>query len=169
MTDKKKPQNIAASTDIELLNLKLLDTEQKLTQMTELGKRAIADMENMRRRAEEDRSKMALFANIDLIKALLPSIDNLHRSVEHIPLDCPPNLKEWITGITNINNQLTDTLSKAGVTEIEALNLPFDPTCHEAIVQDKGPLNQVTQVLEKGYRLGQFIIRPAKVKVGMGE
>ena len=66
MTPPKKKKTDSES-DSELLELKLKDTEQKLAEMTELGRRAVADMENMKRRAEEDRSRMALFANIELI------------------------------------------------------------------------------------------------------
>jgi len=169
---KKKSQSsnkTDPSSDTELLQLKLNDAEQKLAQMTELGKRAIADMENMKRRIEEDRSRMALFANIDLVRGILPAIDNLRRAQSHIPENMPNNAKEWLNGITQIANQLSSAINKIGVFEIDALGKPFDPNFHEAIIQDKGPNNQVLEVLEPGYMLGNHVVRPAKVKVGMGE
>lgn len=182
MTDKKPPgkksdrQPGKASghpkdhpKDPELLELKLQDTEQKLEQMTELGKRAIADMENMKRRVEEDRSKMALFANIELIKTLLPIIDNYKRAQQHTPENIPENLKDWFTGINQIFTQLNQALAQSGVQEINALGQQFDPHFHEAVIQDKGTKDQVLEVLETGYILGDHVIRPAKVKVGMGE
>ena len=148
---------------------KLAETEQKLAQMAELGKRAIADMENMRRRIEEDRSKMALFANIELIQSILPSLQDFKRAITHTPKDLPQNLNEWVSGVTKIFGQLEQALSKIGVTEIKALNEPFDPHFHEAVMQGKGPINQVLEVLEPGYILGTYVVKPAKVKVGMGE
>lgn len=162
-------QESPACSDTEFLKLKLLDAEQKLQQITEAGKRAMADMENMKRRMEEDRSRMALFANVDFIKQLLPALDNLHLAQAHIPQDCPDNVKEWLNGITKIFDQINTVLMQAGVLEINPINQPFDPRFHEAVMQDKGPLNQITAVLEKGYMLGTHVLRPAKVKVGMGE
>jgi len=169
MTKKKQPIPPSQNQDTELLTLQLKDTEQKLAQMTELGKRAIADMENMKRRTEEDRSRMALFANIDLIRAILPALDNFKRSQAHTPENLPDNAKEWLTGITQTFNLLSSALKQAGVFEIDALGRPFDPHFHEAVLQDKGPQNQVLEILENGYMLGEHVIRPAKVKVGMGE
>ncbi|MBT3704518.1 nucleotide exchange factor GrpE [Candidatus Peregrinibacteria bacterium] len=168
--DKSKSSaNPPAQNDTELLKLKLKDAEQKLEQMTELGRRAIADMENMKRRVEEDRSRMALFANIELVRAILPVVDNFKRAQAHTPEDLSDTAKEWLQGVTQTLNQLTQALEQAGVKEIEALGQQFDPNRHEAIVQDKGPQNQVLEVLEPGYKIGDQVIRPAKVKVGMGE
>ncbi len=161
-----KPQNLQ---NTELLELKLKDTEQKLAEMTELGRRAIADMENMKRRTEEDRSRMALFANADLIKNILPVLDNFKRAQAHTPETLPTEANEWLQGITQTFNQLTQALEQSGVKEIEAQDQQFDPNLHEAIVQDKGPKDIVLEVLEPGYTIGDHVIRPAKVKVGMGE
>jgi molecular chaperone GrpE len=167
--DQSSPQQPAPSSDIELLTLKLKDAEQKLSQMTELGKRAVADMENMRRRMEEDRSRMMLFANVELIKELLPIIDNLRRANSHLPKEIPEQLKGYIDGIIQISNQLEKALEKQGVKKIEAAGKPFNPTFHEAITMAKGPKDTVIEVLEEGFTLGSHVIRPAKVKIGAGE
>lgn len=170
---KKKKEKISQpptqQQDTELLTLKLQDTEQKLSQMTELGKRAIADMENMRRRMAEDRDRMALFANAELIKGLLPIVDNFRRANSHLPKEIPEQLKGYIDGISQITNQLSLLLEKEGVKKIEALNKPFDPTFHEAITMAKGPKDTVIEVLEDGYTLSSHVLRPAKVKIGTGE
>jgi molecular chaperone GrpE len=168
MTPPKKKKTDSES-DSELLELKLKDTEQKLAEMTELGRRAVADMENMKRRTEEDRSRMALFANIELIKALLPVLDNFKRAQAHTPENLPNEANEWMQGITQTFSQLKQALEQSGVKEITAENQQFDPNLHEAIVQDKGPKNQILEVIETGYTIGDQVIRPAKVKVGMGE
>lgn len=184
MTDHKKDPLLEAlekakkeSTKEETGNLKeklekaearIKDAEGKLAQIAELGKRAVADMENMRRRMEEDRSRMALFANIELIQLILPTLQDFKRAIAHTPKDLPQNLNEWVTGVTKIFGQLEQALSKIGVTEIKALNEKFDPHFHEAVMQEKGPIDTVVEVLEPGYMLGQYVVKPAKVKVGMG-
>lgn len=149
------------SKDIELLEL-------KLEQMTELGRRAVADMENMKRRMEEDRSRMALFANIDLIRQILPILDNFKRAQAHTPENLPDTAKEWLTGVTQTFSQLQQTLQQTGIQEINAIGQQLDPNFHEAVLQDQGPQDQILEVLEPGYMLGDHVIRPAKVKVGMG-
>jgi len=157
------------SPDTELLTLKLNDAEQKLSQMTELGKRAVADMENMRRRMDDDRSRMMLFANVELIKGLLPIVDNFRRANSHLPKEIPEQLKGYTDGISQITNQLSLLLEKEGVKKIEAAGKPFDPTFHEAITMAKGPKDTVIEVLEDGYTLSTHVLRPAKVKIGTGE
>ncbi|HPU95029.1 MAG TPA: nucleotide exchange factor GrpE [Candidatus Gracilibacteria bacterium] len=154
--------------DLKEAELKIKETEEKLTQMTEIGRRAIADMENLKRRTEEDRTRMALFANIELIQLLLPSLQNARRAIAHTPKDLPENLNKWISGVTTIFGQIEQALQKMGVTEIKALNEKFDPKFHEALMQDKGPKDTVIEVLEPGYMIGEYVIAPAKVKVGMG-
>ena len=158
-----------SSPDAELLTLKLQDAEQKLSQMTELGKRAVADMENMRRRMQEDRDRMALFANAELIKGLLPIVDNFRRANSHLPKEIPEQLKGYIDGISQITNQLSLLLEKEGVKKIEAAGKPFDPTFHEAITVVPGQKDTVIEVLEDGYTLSSHVLRPAKVKIGTGE
>jgi molecular chaperone GrpE len=160
-----KPQK----DDPELLKLQIQDLEQKLEQMTEIGKRAVADMENMKRRTEEDRGKMAQFANADLLRGLLPPLDNFHRALQHLPENASADSQEWIDGVTKTFNQIDESLAASGLLEIPAEGTQFDPNLHEAVLQDKGPKDQVLEVLEKGYMLGTHVLRPAKVKVGMGE
>lgn len=154
--------------DLEETKLALKETEAKLTQMTELGRRAIADMENLKRRTEEDRSRMALFANIELIQLILPSLHNAKLAIQHTPKDLPQNLNEWVTGVTTIFGQIEQAFQKIGLTEIKALNAKFDPHFHEAVMQGDGPKDTVIEVLSPGYTLGNHVVTPAKVKVGMG-
>lgn len=195
MTKKKTPHGdqpspksqTEPSTDLELLTLKLQDTEQKLSQMTELGRRAVADMENMRRRMAEDRDRMALFANAELIKGLLPIVDNFRRAERHFeemikreqeeklkkgdkePITMPEAASGYFKGIDLITEDLNRLLEREGVKKIEALNKPFDPTFHEAVTMAKGPKDTVIEVLEDGFMLGTHVLRPAKVKIGEGE
>jgi len=154
--------------DLEDAEAALKDAEERLASMTEIGRRAIADMENLKRRTEEDRSRMALFANIELIQLILPSLHNAKLAIQHTPKDLPQNLNEWVSGVTTIFSQIEQALQKIGLTEIKALNETFNPKFHEAVMQDKGPKDKVLEVLSPGYMLGEYVVTPAKVKVGMG-
>lgn len=154
--------------ELEETNKKLAETEEKLSQVIELGRRAVADMENMKRRAEEDRSRMALFANIDLIKQILPALDNFNRAIHHLPKDLNESQQEWVKGVSKTFDQIKEALTKTGVIEIGEIGEPFNPEVHEAVLQGPGPKDQIIEVLDKGYKLGQYTIRAAKVKVGQG-
>ena len=147
------------------LKKKLGKAKKELQQMTELAKRTMADLQNLKRRQEEEKGQLITMANVDLIKEILPILDNLDRSKQHIPKDA----EEWGKGIEMSINQLHQVLKEAGLTPIESLNQPFNPEFHEAVAQGPGEKDTVIEELEKGYMLGARIIRHTKVKVGNGE
>lgn len=141
------------------------DLKNQLEEMTEHAKRAMADLQNLKRRHEEERKLIMTIANIDLIKALLPVMDNMERALAH----APKKEEKWVEGMKMNITQLKKTLEDAGLKEIEAIGMPFDPELHEALAQGEGEKDIVTEVLEKGYKLGNKVIRHAKVTVGTGE
>lgn len=140
------------------------DLEQQLAEMTETAKRAMADMQNIKRQAENEKRQVIAMANANLAKQLLAPLDSLHRALQHIP----QGAEEWSQGITMCINQIDQALKDAGLQEIDAEGETFNPDFHEALVQGQGPANTVIEVLEKGYRMGDRVIRHAKVKVGNG-
>lgn len=133
------------------------DLQQQLDEMTEVAKRAMADMQNMKRRMEEDSIRIYSRANAELITSLLPAIDNLNRALEHNPDE----------GLEMAIKQINDILTAAGLIKIETEN--FDPDLHQALAQGPGEKDKILEVLEDGYMLGEHIIRHTKVKVGNGE
>ena len=141
------------------------DLQQQLAQMTEHAKRTMADMQNLKRRQEEERKVLVSMANTNLIRTLLPVLDNLERAMGHIP----PEAEKWAEGMQMSVNQFKKSLQDAGLEEIECQGQIFNPELHEALVHEAGEKDQVTEVLEKGYKLGDRVIRHAKVKVGNGE
>ncbi|MFH1218456.1 MAG: nucleotide exchange factor GrpE [Candidatus Peregrinibacteria bacterium] len=142
-------------------------TQTDLQQMTEMAKRAMADLQNLKRRHEEEKQSWTSFANTDLIQQLLPILDNLDRALTHTPKDTD---KEWVKGIEMAINQLHQVLNASDLTIISAeKGAAFDPNFHEAVAQGSGENNTITEVLEKGYMLGNRVIRHTKVKVGNGE
>ncbi len=120
--------------------------------------RVLADYQNLEKRVAREKDIFVKFANVVLVLKMLPVLDNLQRASEH--------LKDQ--GIELVVKQFQDALSSEGVTEIGTVGDAFNPEHHEAIEKVAGEEGKVMQVLEKGYKLGDKVIRPAKVKIGSG-
>jgi len=148
------------SSNVELEKLKA-----ELAEMTEVARRAMADLQNLRRRNEEERLDIILMANSELIKNLLPVIENLDRAVSHIP----EGASEWYKGIEMSIKELHKVLLNLGLTKIETVGAKFDPNLHEALTQGPGEKDIVIEEFESGYILGKKVIKHAKVSVGNGE
>lgn len=141
----------------------------ELSQMTETAKRTMADFQNYKRRVEEEKKSWAIFANLELIKNLLPIFDNFKRAQTHAPKDANEETTKWLEGIGMSINQLEKLLQDFGVKKIEAIGQKFNPDFHEALAQDKGEKDIIIEELDAGYTLGEKVLRHAKVKVGNGE
>lgn len=138
--------------------------KEELEQMTEMAKRAMADLQNLKRRQEEEKIHWIKMANADLLKKLIPILDNLDLAKKHMP----EGAEGWYKGIEMSINQMQQAMQDSGLTPLETVGQPFDPEKHEAIAQGPGEKNVIIEEFEKGYKLGDFIIRHAKVKVGDG-
>lgn len=125
--------------------------------------RLMADFQNFKRRTEKEKSDIYAYANEQLLTALLPVMDNFERALEHGDKE-----DKYAQGIEMIFNQMKEALEKSGLKEIEALEKPFDPNFHNAVLtEDKEGVESghVTEVLQKGYTLNGKVIRPSMVKV----
>ncbi len=153
--------------DMELLKQALVETREKIETNLAGWQRAQADFVNYKRRAEQERKEISKFANSVLMLNLLPVLDDLERAVNSIP----PRLTKvsWVEGIRLIERKFRTSLEAQGLSQIEALGKPFDPNFHEAVRQGKGKDGIVVEEAQKGYRLHDRVIRPAKVVVGKGE
>ena len=142
------------------------DTAQKLAAMNERHLRLLAEYDNYRKRSVREVEDAHHIATVNLIQELLPILDNLDRATEH--RDDKTTLEEYTKGITLIEDQLRDALAKAGLKYIEVVGQPFDPHFHEAVMQmdsedyDSGI---VSQEVQKGFLLGDRVIRHSKVVV----
>ncbi len=132
--------------------------------MTNITQHALADLQNFRRRAEEERAGYVAYANANLLNELLPVLENINKALAHEPKDA-----EWIKGATQIFQQFQQTLEKQGLKPIEAAGKPFDPNVHEALMTGPGTKDQVLEEFEKGYMLGDKVLKRSRVKVGNGE
>ena len=142
-------------------------TQTKIAELTEVSKRALADLQNYKRRIEEERSQFVKLANASLILGILQITDNFDRAFAHMPQELEKN--EWVEGVIQIEKQLSETLKKQGLKSIESIGQKFDPNFHEALLHAPGKKDVVIEELEKGYLLNDKVLRPSKVKVGNGE
>ena len=127
-----------------------------------------AEFINYRKRLEEEHSKFIKYCNEDLIKQLLPTLDNFERAINMDDSNLTDEVSKFLSGFKMIYCNFVNVLKNVGVIEIDGNNKPFDPTYHEAIMtekQDGLEPGMVIDVLQKGYILNGKVIRPAMVKV----
>src|SRR5688572_4131723 len=126
--------------------------------------RAVADFDNYRKRIERERRELSDYAATDVLLELLPIIDNFERALQ-APAVGDEAFKK---GVELIHKQMLDLLRKRGVTLIDALGADFDPNVHQAVIHepsDEHREGEVMQELQRGYKLGDRLLRPAMVKV----
>jgi molecular chaperone GrpE len=126
--------------------------------------RTAAEYANYRRRTENERAQMRLAANETLLRDIVPVLDDLQRGLSALPPDEQDS--SLAAGIRAVEQKFLTALRKHGVTPIDALGQPFDPSQHEAVEMDPAGGTDVVAVYAPGYRLGEGILRPAMVKVG---
>jgi molecular chaperone GrpE len=127
--------------------------------------RTAAEFDNYRKRVERERRELAEFAAADVLAELLPIIDNFDRALQ---APAGPEGDAFRKGVELIHRQMLELLRKRGVKPIEALGADFDPKFHEAVVHetsDDHREGEVMQELQRGYTLGDRLLRPAMVKV----
>ena len=152
--------------DIEVLKKQLEEKEKEAKDNHDRMLRIAADFENYKKRAAREKEEMAKFANEDLVKAILPFLDNLERAVDHS--DKTVDLQHLVEGVRLTIQELLQSLSKFGVSPVEAIGKSFDPAIHEAVLvvpSDRHEPNQVVEEFRKGYFLRDRLIRPASVSV----
>jgi molecular chaperone GrpE len=132
--------------------------------------RKTAEFDNYRKRVERDRQSMSEAVTADVVRDLLPLVDDLERALK---ADTGAEAAEaYRKGVELIHRQLLDILRKRGVRPIEALGTDFDPHFHQAIAHEPAEGRRDGEVIEefgRGYMLGDRLIRPAIVKVAKGE
>lgn len=152
----------------EIINLeeKVQSLENEVNKFKELALRKAAEFENYKRRTENDQLNLIKYAAESLIIKLLPTVDDLERSLAHMTDETDVNkIKE---GIQLIYNKFMKTLNEQGVEKLDSVGKPFDVDYHEAVMQrpdDSVPLHTVLEELETGYKFKDRVIRHAKVIV----
>jgi len=150
----------------EELKKKLEETEKELRESRERLLRVAADLENYKKRATKEREDYLKFANEDLIKEILPFMDNLERAINHS--EKANDAQSLVDGVRLTLQGLLQRLGRFGVTAVESVGKPFDPAVHEAMLvveTDQHEPNQVVEEFQRGYRLNDRLVRPASVSV----
>ena len=138
-------------------------SRQKAEEYLNLAQRVQADFDNFRKRNNSVRADAYEEGGRDVIAGLLPVVDNLERAVAIETAD-----EKLHTGVEMVLKQLTDLMEKRGVTVIDRQGEPFDPNLENAVMQgtpEDGEKGTVCQVLQKGYKMGSYVLRTAMVKV----
>ncbi len=143
---------------------KVKEVQQVAEKNFDLYLRSQAEIENVRKRVQKEKTELAKFSNESLIKQLLPVADNLEKAIAHCEAgNSFDSLKE---GVELTLKGLMDTLEKAGLEEVKSVGEPFDPNFHEAVSEQEESSvkpGTVIQELQKGYLLNERLIRPSMV------
>ena len=160
------PIGSESSNQTENLVEKIKVLEQDIIQYKELALRKAAEFENYKRRTENDQLNLLKYAAESLIIKLLPTIDDLERSLEHMTEET--DVQKIKEGVQLIYNKFVKTLADQGVQKMESIGKPFSVEFHEALMQrvdDSVPPHTVIDELETGYMYKDRVIRHAKVIV----
>ena len=149
---------------------KIAALEQELSHYKDRYVRAVAEMENIRRRSEKERSDLLKYGLESTLKDLLPVLDSFELAVptETAAPEADANEKSFHSGVLMVKKQMLDTLKKHGLEQIEAKDKPFDPNFHQAIQRVESAEHKEETVageFQKGYVLNGRLIRPAMVSV----
>lgn len=140
-------------------------------EMRLLAQRKQAEFENYRKRIERERLETVKYAALEVVRDILPVLDNLERAVEAANQAAQSGAESQLReGVAIICKQFGDTLAKLGLTEVEAKHEHFDPHVHEAVTRvesDEYPEGTVVDVLQKGYFFKDRLLRPSMVSVSL--
>lgn len=166
LNSETEPETVEIE-NLDSLKQALAEEKKKSEEYLANWQRAQADFINFKRRTEQERQDFNRFANANFILSLLPVLDDLERALSSMP-PTKSVKHSWAEGIRLVERKFKTILEGQGVTSIQALGEPFDPNFHEALRQDKGKEGIVIEEFQKGYMLGDRVLRPAKVVVGNG-
>ena len=136
--------------------------EKELAESKEQYQRMLAEYANYKRRTELEKEQIGAFTKAEILTGLLTSLDNMERAVE------APAGDDYKTGVDLVMRQFKESLEKMGLEEINPEGEAFDPNFHNAVMREDADgvdTETVTQVFQKGYKLGEKVLRPAMVKV----
>ena len=161
----KKARDSQPTSDIPAGDANSQLLQGQIDELTAAVQRERADAVNLRRRHEEQIASLRTVAKANVIRDLLPVIDNFERSLKHVPAELAAN--EYVKGIQGIVKQFEKALTNLGVERIKTVGAPFDPRWHEAVTMEEGDGTEeiVSEELQAGYRLGDEVIRHAMVRV----
>lgn len=144
------------------LEAQVAKLEKELDETKDLYQRMLAEYANYKRRTEQEKQQIGAFTKAELLGGLLTSLDNMEKAV------AAPAGEEYKAGVDLVMRQFMEALHKLGLEEIPASGVPFDPNVHHAVMREDADgveADTVTEVYQKGYTVGDRVLRPAMVKV----
>lgn len=167
-TEEATKEDATSVSDITALQKENADLKDRAL-------RALAEVENIRRRAEREVTEAKLYGASNFAREMLAFADNLHRAIESVSQDVrsdlPPSIAVFIEGVELTEKDFLSRLARFGVKPIDALGARFDPNQHEALFEmpdETKVAGTVAQVVEQGYLINDRVLRPAKVGVARG-
>ncbi|HVW66816.1 MAG TPA: nucleotide exchange factor GrpE [Candidatus Peribacteraceae bacterium] len=168
MADDQSTQNgTDPNMDIDALQQELKTLQDELNRFRDMAARAQADLQNAKARVERESDELRKFAGEQMIRRMLPTLDNFQRAFQHVPAELQSH--EWVKGVAAIEQDLMKQMNDAGLTRMQSLDVHVDPAKHEVLMTGSGEEGKVIEVFEEGYELNGKVLRPAKVRVGDGK
>lgn len=167
--DDSSNEESSEQTKTGSMEEELENERQRSAEYLDQAQRARAELVNYRRRTEEELARMQKQAGERILAKLLPAIDDLDRAITS--MSDADRKTSWGEGIMLVQKKIWGTLESEGVSPIESLGQPFDPSIHEAISMQDGAngATTVVQEFQRGFMLGNRVLRPAMVVVGSAE
>lgn len=162
-TDSKPKKDEKKEVDVCIEDNQLEKIKKELEQQKDLALRTAAEFDNYKKRTERERLSSIEFMKADILKSFLPVLDNFSRA-----LQADPTSEDFSKGIEMISKQLTDVMVKLGLSEIDDEGKEFDPALHQAVMHtddENFGENIIIKTMQKGYKIGDTVIRPAMVQV----
>jgi molecular chaperone GrpE len=165
------PLNDSPEAAIEALQKLVTELQAEKADLQDKHLRAVAESQNIRRRAQQDVEKERKFGIERFGRDLLSVADNLGRALSAVPADLDPAMKNVVVGVQATERELQSVLERHGVTRIAALGKPFDANLHQAMMEIEDPsvpAGTVVQEMIPGYLLAGRLLRAAMVAVSKG-
>ncbi|TMJ32114.1 MAG: nucleotide exchange factor GrpE [Alphaproteobacteria bacterium] len=170
-TPEEMPFDGNPEATVETLQKTVAELQAEKTELQDRFLRAVAESQNVRRRAQQDVEKERKFGIERLARDVLSVADNLGRALSAMPADLDPAMKNLIAGVQATERELQSVLERYGVTRIETLGKPFNADFHQAMMEVEDPsvpAGTVVQEMIPGYLLAGRLLRAAMVAVSKG-
>ena len=157
--ETKKEKKASKTAQLEK---QLAAKEEELAALSDQYQRMLAEYANYKRRTEQEKLQIGAYTKADVLSALLTSVDNMEKAI------AAPAGDDYKTGVDLVLRQFMEALQKLGLETVGVEGEPFDPNVHNAVMrEDADGVDEeiVTAVFQKGYKLGDRVLRPAMVKV----
>jgi len=165
--DSELEEQLKTNSELEA---QLAEEKKKSDEYLDNWRRAMAEFQNYKRRAEKDKADYAQYANQRLLKRLLDVLDSFGAGFKTVP--AKHEKEPWVEGMRAVERQLLQILEQEGVTPMDVQGQDFDPNFHEAMFYEPSEgagEGEILDELQRGYMLQDRVLRPARVKVAKGE